>query len=240
MPALSGLSGMGEDYKQRVLATRSAALLRYWMLDEASGTSMVDSSANADHGVYTGVDLAQPGIGDGRTCPNWDGVNDKGNAYTAALAAAFPTAEGSLGGFCKVSGAGVYADGTTRQVAGFRVDANNRVFFGRSTGAGSMTLQYSAGGTAKLVTATLATLGWFHMCLTWSKAADEVRAYINGIQIGATQTGLGTWVGAVASSAANIGATLTTPSGVWSGSIAHVGLWNAPLTPAEVALLGVR
>jgi hypothetical protein len=36
------------------------------------------------------------------------------------------------------------------------------------------------------------------MAIQWSVANDEVKAFINGVQVGTTQTVLGTWVGAVA------------------------------------------
>ena len=44
-------------------------------MSEASGTDMIDAVA-AHNGTYTGVTLGQPGIGDGLTCPLFDGAND--------------------------------------------------------------------------------------------------------------------------------------------------------------------
>ncbi|MFV1969356.1 MAG: hypothetical protein ACC628_28375, partial [Pirellulaceae bacterium] len=52
---------------------------------EASGSISDDLSPQGNDGAYTGVTLGQPGIGDGRTCPLFDGANDYNNIYSAAL-----------------------------------------------------------------------------------------------------------------------------------------------------------
>jgi hypothetical protein len=64
-----------------------------------------------------------------------------------------------------------------------------------------------------------------------------MRAYINGAQVGTTQTSLGTWSGALDSAQTCIGAANTTPASVHSGWLAHPAIWNVALTPAEVAWL---
>ena len=52
-----------------------------WRMGEPSGTAMLDSSGNANHGTYLGgVTLGQPGalVGDPNTAALYDGVNDFG------------------------------------------------------------------------------------------------------------------------------------------------------------------
>jgi hypothetical protein len=63
-------------------------------------------------------------------------------------------------------------------------------------------------------------------------------AYLNGAQTGATQTTLGTFVGALGATTTNIAASSTVPANPWAGFVAHVALGNRALTAAEVARLG--
>jgi hypothetical protein len=199
---------------------------------------ITDLSGNGRHGVYTGVDLGQPGIGDGRTCPLWDGVNDYGNVYSAGLAGAFNTSEGTLALWLRAASAGVWTDATTRNIARFAVSVSNEVRIQREATNGVVSVRYTGGGTNKQVNiSSLSGTGWYHVALSWSIAANELRGYLGGVQQGATQTGLGAWVGALTSTTTILGAFSTLPQFVWSGSIAHAALWSTPLSAADVARL---
>lgn len=229
----------GRSYAQKVLATAPASLLAYWPLWEASGSVASDISGNARNGAYTGVDLGSPGIGDGRTSPYFDAVNDYCNVHSAALASAFNGAEGSMACWCKVFSSSVWTDATSRRLLQFRVDANNFVNLGRTAANNQLQCQYIAGGTSKAVTVATSTLNWFLFGVTWSKSADQVIVYVNGAQSGATQTALGTWAGSLSSTRCLIGADITTPGAVWNGYLAHTTLWSTPLTAAQIAALAV-
>ena len=69
--------------------------------------------------------------------------------------------------------------------------------------------------------------------ITWNKAADRVRAFLNGAQVGADLNGLGVWAGACYSNL--IGAATTALLEPWLGWIQLVALGNAELTPASMA-----
>ena len=107
-----------------------------------------------------------------------------------------------------------------------------------NTGNAQVNIAWDAGSTVKAVTdASLAsTLNWFQIGLTVDKTGDKVIAYINGAQVGSTQTGLGTWAGALAATLCNIGAAATTPTAVWSGLIAHVVIASRAALAGEMAL----
>src|SRR3972149_4677456 len=94
-------------YAEKVLATEPSNLLAYFICGEASGTVMQEEKNNYD-GAYTGVTLGQTGIGDGNTCPLFDGANDYGNLYTAGLAGGVSGAAGGtgLGGEMNTAGGG--------------------------------------------------------------------------------------------------------------------------------------
>ena len=49
----------------------------------------MDISGNGFDGAYTGVTLGQDGIGDGNTCPLFDGANDFLDFYSAGFSSAF-------------------------------------------------------------------------------------------------------------------------------------------------------
>ena len=227
-----------QTYSEKVLATASANLLAYFICGEASGTVMQEEKNNYD-GAYTGVTLGQTGIGDGNTCPLFDGANDYGNLYTAGLAGVFSGAEGTMAMWCKMNTAGVWSDATQRYLFVLRADADNRVDITKQTTTNQLRFRYTAGATEELVTdiSLAGTANWFHLAMTWSKAADQVIAYINGAQVGATQTGLGTWAGALATTTTVIGAMNTTPSAPHYGYLAHVPIWNVALNSTQIASL---
>ena len=225
-------------YYRRVLATRPIA---YWPQWEGAGAVAYDLSGNARNGAYTGVDLGQVGIGDGRVCPWYDGANDYNNVYSAGLAGAFNGAEGSVMVWARVNAAAVWTDGAIRRALHLQADGTNRIYLARSSTNNQFDLVYIAGGTTKQVNmAGLSTVGWMCLALTWNLAAGvngEMKAYAQGAQVGTTQTALGTWAGALAATLCCIGATSTTPTNVWQGWVAHACIWDRALAPAEVLSL---
>jgi hypothetical protein len=78
---------------------------------------------------------------------------------------------------------------------------------------------------------------WLAVGITWSKAADQVIAYLGGAQTGTTQTGLGTFVGPLTNTVVVLGATSVTPTLVWSGFLAHAAVWATPLSAGQMATL---
>ena len=81
---------MTPTYIQKVLGIEPGNLIAYWPMSEPSGGIAINAEGTAArNGAYTGVTLAQPGIGDGNTCPLFDGANDFNNVYSASLDAAF-------------------------------------------------------------------------------------------------------------------------------------------------------
>ena len=215
--------------------------IAYWPEGEPSGTVSLDESGNsARNGVYTGVTLGNPGIGDGRTSAGFDGATSKNNIYSASLAAAFNGSESTVAGWAQVANAGVWTDATLRVIVALWVNGNNRAEIIKNTTNNQIVMVYDSGAVVQqFVIGSVSTLSPFHVALTWSKSADQAKAYLNGVQQGATQTGLGVWVGSLAATTTVIGARTTTPTSVWSGSLAHLAVWNRALAAAEVASLAV-
>jgi len=228
------------QYHQRVLETRPIV---YWLLDEKQGAVAYDWVAEngAQNGAHTGITPYQPGIGDGFASPYYDGVNDYTNIHTATFIGRFDGAEGTLVLWTKVGSAGVWTDGTDRRLVQLRVDIGNRIYISKTAANNTIDFVYQAGGTVETVALTSITaLTWMCFALTWSKSAGasgEVKAYYNGAQTGATQVGLGVWVGALNNAVTCLGAGGTGPFNPFDGYVAHGAIWNRALAPDAILRL---
>ena len=236
--------GGGSDlfaYANRTLATEPSDLIGYWPLWEASGVIADNYEGTAARdGGYVGVTLGQPGIGDGNTCPLFDGANDYVDNYSASLAGAFDGGEGTALIWAKVSGVGAWTDSTQRAAFSIQADNNNRLKIQKDNANNVLQWFYFAGGTQENETRGLVSeTGWMHFGITWSATADEVIHYYNGIQQGGIDTGLGTWAGAIVESTTNIGAASEAPTDIWDGYLAHHAVWTKALTQPQIAALAV-
>lgn len=238
---LSGLSGIdglvGGDltYANRVAATNPIA---YWVQGEAAGLTAVDQILSPQQdGTYTGVTLGQPGIGDGNTCPLYDGANDYTDIHTATFQGRFNGAEGSMMVWARMSGAGVWVDGLNHYAMHLYADAANYVRIVKDAANNRLRWYYGAGGVAESVTLNgVNTLDWMQLGITWSASADEVRAFYNGVQTGLTQTVLGVWAGNLVAGYTLVGAYRVLPlTFVWNGYLAHAAVWDTAIAPAEFA-----
>lgn len=234
------LSPAVQTYTEKALAIQTAHLLAYWRLNETSGTVANNAQGvAARNGTYSNVTLGAAGVGDGNTAATFNGTTSNVNVYSASLASAFNGAEGTVAAWCKVSGAGVWTDGVLRRIATFLVNGSNYAVMFKHTANNTIRCDYSAGGTVETVSSTAVggSLVFFSVAMTWSKAAEQMKVYINGAQVGTTQTALGVFAGTIPSTGARIGAAENAASNFWSGSLAHVALWDTPLSAAEVAAL---
>lgn len=165
---------------------------------------------------------------------NSDGINN----YSTDLNGAFNPSEGTLVVWAKVSGSGVWTDGTTHYLARLTADGTNEINLTKIGGANNtVRFGYEAGAGNQLIDATVSTTDWFQTVATWSKTNDQVKFYVNGAQVGTTQTGLGTWVGNIASTTTAIGANGSAGGLSWSGLINDVRLYNQALSDSQILSL---
>lgn len=221
--------GAAQSYTDRVL---SYSPIAYWRLNETAGGTATDSSGNGHTGTYNGVTLSATTGPDGSTpAPSFDGINDFVNVYSAGFAGAFNGSEGSLASWMKVvdwENAGY--------LCRFYVDAANRIRIGQSATDNTIEFNYRAGDVAKFVTVGSQTqTGWFHVAMTWTATGDEMQMYIDGAQVGGTQSSLGTWAGALSSTQTVIGAASTTGSSAFPGNIADFAIFDTPLSADAIA-----
>jgi hypothetical protein len=228
-------------YTQKVLTLFGANVIGYWTLQDASGTVCTDVSGLGYNGAYPASPhtptLGQTGIGDGLTCASFDGTDDCANLYTAGLAGVFDGSKGTVLIWGKVAAAGVWTDATDRYLFDIGADSLNRVYAHRTTANSAVAIAYRANNVTKLVTVTSSSTDWFHCGVTWDKTADKAIMYWAGSQTGTTQTGLGTWAGALATAQVVAGVYSTLYGNPWSGLLAHVLILNRAATPAEVAIV---
>lgn len=237
LPFASGAGDPG-SYAAKLQYLFGADIVGYWQQAEPNGLVALDSGARAHPGTYTSVALGQTGIGDGKTAAGFDGTASKNVIYSAGLNTDFNTLQATIILWARVSGVSVWADGTIRNGIQIAADANNYFRIARTATLNQLNIAYNAGSTVKAVTdSSLAgTFNWFQVGMTVDKAGDALKAYINGVQVGATQTGLGVWAGALAATLCNIGAAANTPTSVWSGNLAHVLILNRVATQNEMTI----
>ena len=114
------------------------------------------------------------------------------------------------------------------------VDANNDIYI-RKTGSSAIQFAYIAASTSETYSESgMTSTDWINAAITWSSSVDQVKFFLDGAQVGSTQTGLGTWAGSLASTLCNIGASDNSGSDPWCGWLAHVALWDKVLTPNQV------
>jgi hypothetical protein len=227
----------GKRYIDKMLGHGPIA---YWVQGEKTGAVARCYVNPAQNGAYTAVTLGQLGIGDGNTSASYDGATSYTNIYSATLAAAFSGVAGTAMIWARVSAAGVWTDGAFRYLFNFQADANNQIFIAKAIANSTMNFQYKAGAvTSQIQNAAMNQTAFINVALTWDKTADQVRAFLNGAQTGATLNGLGVWAGAPGVTTTCIGSASTVPATVWSGYLAHCALWNRALAPAEIAALAV-
>lgn len=196
------------------------------------------TEVNPFNGTNSNLTQGVTGIGDGNTAYSYNGSTSYTNIYSPEINSAFNPNTGTILAWAKVSGSGVWIDSTARRLISIYCDANNQIYIDKSTASNRIDISLIAGGTTKIITDTslAGSTNYFMIAMTWD-ISDGLIMYINGSQVGLKQTGLGTWAGNLSTTRQIIGASSTTPANIWSGSIAHVALWNATLTPTEISAL---
>lgn len=138
----------------------------------------------------------------------------------------------------QVANAGVWTDGSMRYAVHIEVDASNRVLITKAAVNNRVDIYYLSGAaTVSRFIVGLTTLDFMKIGITWDVSAGatgEVRYFLDGVQDGATDVGIGTWIGDLSNTSTAIGARNTTPIQVWSSNIGPVSVWNIALTPAQM------
>lgn len=221
-----------QTYTQKV---KALGPLAYWPLNGDAN----DASGNGYNGAATGVTYGAANMGDGGLSGVFDGSTSFIDIYSAGFAGAVNTAELTVAAWCKVAAGSVWTDGSNDIVINISASTTNAIRLYKTSTNNNLQFQYYAGGTNKNVndTSLAGATGWFHFAMTVTKAGDAMIAYLNGAKVGATQTGLGVWSGALLSTTTTIGALNTTPIQPWTGLLSHVAVFTSALSAAQIATL---
>lgn len=213
-------------------------LIQYLQLDETSGTTANDSSAENNDGSYSSVTVAATtGPIQPDKAPAFNGTNSFVNLYSVALDTDFNEQLGSIVLWIKVTSSSVWTDGAVRAVVALGADTNNYVTIYKPAASNQLIFEYKAGATTVSRTVTnISDTGWINVAITWNKASNRVRAYVNGVQQGADVTGLGVWAGALSATGCVVGA-FNTGANFWSGYLSHYRLYDVELTATQIATL---
>ena len=229
---------MGGTYLEKVVGLANPNLIGYWSMNELSG-SVADNAEGtaARDGAYTGVSLNNSTFKDSTPVGLWDGANDYCDVHSASLGAAVNGAEGSMMIWMQVSGSGVWTDSASRYLVYIEDDNDNYFAIEKSATNNTVVFRRRGGATNSNPSVGSQSFTDFGCAIiTWSQAADEVKGYLKGVQVGSTVTGLGTWAGdgTLTSTQTVIGAINTTPSSVFDGNLAHCAIWTTALTAAQI------
>lgn len=226
-----------QTYSQKIVSMFGANLIGYWPMDEAAGADAINYGAGgaARNGAYTAVTLGQPGIGDGKTCPAFDGTNSFCDIYSAGFSGAFNPDLGSIGWWCKIVNLAYWTGGNFGCLVVLQVDGGNYFYLAKSNLNNLIDMnQLRGGGTNNTAITPISLTAWFHLAITWSHAANETKVYLNGAQYGVTTTCAPDWAGALAATGCVLGAVNTTPAQPWAGWMAHAFILDRVATDAEI------
>lgn len=205
----------------------------HWKFDENNGTSTTyDSSGwenNATLNEFTNGVWSQGKYGSGIT---FSGNDNWINFYSATLNSNFSASQGTVEFWLKPRDISIWSDGNTRMLFKLGPDTSNTVTIQKES-TDALVLSYVAGGVTEQSSQTITPTDWTHLAMTWDKANEVVRYYINGILV-ETDTTLGVWVGALSSSRTTIGNNYN-GSSAWDGSMDDVRIYNYARTPAQIA-----
>jgi len=194
------------------------------------------TEANPMNGDNTAAAVGQAAGGNLGYGYTFDGATSFVDIYSAELNSKFNPAAHTLIAVCKVANAGVWTDGVFRRIVTLGADFNNRLLFQRSNINGELSLIVAHGGVPQRRDSVDigSPLGFFMLAVTYDVVADEVKFFANGVKVGSTLTGLGTWVSNLDPTTSVIGAATTGPTYVWNGDITHVGIATRALTAGEI------
>lgn len=238
-------STINGQYDAKVNLIQSGFHIDYWRLNDLSGSialDMVDQSRNGSYiGPTINAGLWTPG-GASDPCVSFDGVDDRCDIYTVSLAGVFNGNAGTFAAWFRLLDPAVWADATNRTLFEIGVDVTNYIELFKTTVANQFSFVRLGSSTNKTVTHTFAgaPTTWQHIAFTWDSAAGgtgEVKAYVNGVQTGATQTAIGSFSGTINASTVNIGKGALGGNTWWKGMIARTSLWTKALTATEVGQL---
>lgn len=231
-PVIDQTPAPSESYSEMILSVIPGIYALY-PLNETTGLTAEEIVNNYD-GTYSGPTLnsiAGPGASMGNAAL-YDGINDLCALPAASLDGPFDPNLGTILIWMKVAAAGNWTDGLTKVCVVVGVSTTNQVAIFKQ---GNNTLNYRiiAGGVDNTRTASCSLTSWLCLGMTWNKAQNRIRAYLNGVQQGADLAYGGTFSGTLTNSYCQVCSYNT---GVyWHGYPSFAVFSNQEATAAQMA-----
>jgi len=233
--ALSGSGGAAPalpTYAEILRDTYGASEV-YPLTNIPSGTTIHAFVSGAHDGTLSGWTLQNTaGPVTGTLAPTLDGTT--ANSDIGSLALIWNGGMGGMFIFGKVSNVADWSDGVSRFLVSYKVD-NSNYFQLSKHGTLGLEAWFSIGGITKVLRSAQTTTDWFSLGLTWKDSANgnEGKMYVNGAQVGATQTGFGAWAGTPTILRLGIASA---NSSVWKGGLAYNTVkFGSIWSPTEMA-----
>jgi len=130
--------------------------------------------------------------------------------------------------------------GTNMQLFKASVNSNNNIQIYHKNSDNTLHFVYKAGGSTKEVSIAFNNEGddtWRHLAMTWDTTADELKAYVNGTQVGSTIGSLGTWSGTIDN--VYVARNSTASNSFYAGHVNDLSLFNTVERPSTIYNSGV-
>ena len=108
------------------------------------------------------------------------------------------------------------------------VNSNNQVGFTYLNSSNKLRYVYKAGGSTKKVDHSVSIENdgnWHHIAITWDSSADELKAYLDGSQVGSTIGSLGSWSGTIGT--VTMGKNSVADNAYWKGHLDQVSIFTS-------------
>lgn len=237
---------IGNEGSDAYRAKVSDGLIMYLPLNDDAGATTIEDispeSNDATNGGATFSNAVAPVAGE--RMPSFDG-NDYIDLYSAGFNTDFDPAVGSVAFWFQPNDETLWQDANFKYLFRLLADGNNVIqIYKNNDPANWLVFEYVAGGTYKAVVVDLTEAQQNdelkHVAMTWDTANDRLMVYLDGVQQGATVTGLGTWAGNLNQFATCLGAALVDGTFGWEGWMSHLRIYDRAINPLEVAHLATQ
>jgi len=228
-----------ETYARKVARICGNDLVRYYKMEETSGTALIDFSSHTTNGTYVNLptldDIASPVVG-GLNAPFFDGVDDRADLGT--LSPLGNTADFMISTWLKVANAGVWTDGVQRTAVMIRNNTADWTQITRGTTDNQMRMECRAGSGSsnKFDINGISTTDWFHIgCVV--KNSGDMEVYLDGISQG-TVARVAAWAGSGGWLDGAIGRASDVNFRFWCGHLSNAVISDLDHSDADMLEIG--
>jgi lysophospholipase L1-like esterase len=226
-------------YKEKVLLMHPSNIIQFIPMDETIGTVATDASGNNRNGTFTVCTLNQEGFKTGEKSVLLDGVSSWIQLHSASLNTAFNPDEFTMSLWCKSTvtpwGAGPLPHDRWTVLFWFQYDADNYVQIFSERNSNTLAWKCTSGGVLSVKYFSMDNPlfnDWMHILITGSVSNNELKFFLNGVQITGTVAYSGWSDGSLTPVATSISYAY-----LFTGYVSHFALWDIPLSNAEIGIL---